>query len=128
MKRYLTTMKSSTLESRIKATVRSDTPYIIWLESLSAYRVKLDTPTEGHKALNKRFYVAKFGSKSKALKAAIEYRDANLDPFRLQHIQRREPPKVEDDTAMPCVQKDKRFKPTLHSQFQLWHTPRKQQP
>lgn len=127
MKRYQTTMKGNTLESRIRATVKSETPYIIWLENLSAYRVKLDAPSEGYKALNKRFYVAKFGSRSKTLAAAIEYRDANLDPIRREYVQRREPPKVEDDAKMPSVPKDKRFKPTLCSQFQLWHKPRNQQ-
>ena len=98
---------------------RSQTPYITFRTSHNAWIVKLGEAYQS-------FPVSRYGgSTEKALTAAKAYRDERLDDDALQAVYNRE---ASNKAREPKPDKrGDRYRPTIVSQFQLWHKPRNQQ-
>lgn len=125
MKRYLTRNKMSSPEYRA-GRLLSETPYIVWSDENQHWKVQIHKPMDGYPKVTKTFWLGKYEwSNSKALKAARKFRDENIHPDLLEGIKQHERKVAEE---MKKQEKGPKYKPTIVSQFQLWHTPRKQQP
>lgn len=120
MNRIASRLRTTEVERRAKI-MRGTTPYIKRTDSGMGWRVTIGTQT-------KRFHVRNYGgSSSAALMAATEYRDSLL-PADIREAMYR---KLDAMAGRIDVEDDAgdgpRYRPTITSQWQLWHKPHNQQ-
>ena len=109
------------------AQMKSQTPYIVWLERRGEWRVDIPLIEGMPKAETRHFSARAYGSKGRALMAATEYRDASISQELRDAMYKMLDTKATEVVAPNAKETGGRYKPRLHSQWQLWHTPRKQQ-
>lgn len=99
----------------------TQTPFINWDGERNGWRVFVPSNRAKRANYPKHFTVRKYGSIESALAFATEHRDELLTKEELDRVYRHMDRIAQKITMPRLAYSDARYKPRIHSQWQLWH-------